>query len=276
MKKTKKILSLVLAMAMVLGMSTSVFAEQQKSYEINTVKELKVALKNCKTLKTTDGIVNSTLVKRTKPQVIAAFIEEKTDEAINAMNDVEIDKIMKETDDGVCYGKQTIDIGDGCQVIVEFEDGEDKTLLAKLGEMLIEPAYAATNGEVLTKGYGNRYFTASTTILTGIGGALCKLENHYKLSADGIDERYGDAYASFGGSVGITGTVTPGNVVITDWHARTAGASDVNMYARFNWSYSGANIATVQGSTKLTSTVGYMAYNKMTKEITVKHSWTVS
>ncbi|MGC2872926.1 hypothetical protein ACDL92_06550 [Ihubacter sp. mB4P-1] len=183
---------------------------------------------------------------------------------------------MEENVDGTLTGVKTVDLGDGCKVTVEFEDGEDKSPLATIKDSIFPPVYAASNGEVMWKDYGNRYFTAKTTILSGIGGCICSLENHYTLSANGIDERYGDAYENAGFSIGIIGSVSHGNVFITDSTARTPGASDVNMYVRFNWQYSGGGILGAQGNTKLSSTVGYVAINKTAKQIKVKHSWSVS
>lgn len=183
---------------------------------------------------------------------------------------------MEENVDGTLTGAKTVDLGDGCKVTVEFEDGEDKSPLATIKDSIFPPVYAASNGEVMWKDYGNRYFTAKTTILSGIGGRICSLENHYTLSANGIDERYGDAYENAGFSIGIIGSVSHGNVFITDSTARIPGASDVNMYVRFNWQYSGGGILGAQGNTKLSSTVGYVAINKTAKQIKVKHSWSVN
>ena len=87
------------------------------------------------------------------------------------------------------------------------------------------------------------------------------------MSENGIYERYGDAYENGGFNIGITGTVGHGDVIISDASARTPGASDVNMYVRFNWQYEGQGIATVQGNTKLSTSVGFVAINKTKKQI---------
>ena len=83
---------------------------------------------------------------------------------------------MEENVDGTLTGVKTVDLGDGCKVTVEFEDGEDKSPLATIKDSIFPPVYAASNGEVMWKDYGNRYFTAKTTILSGIGGCICSLE----------------------------------------------------------------------------------------------------
>ena len=83
-------------------------------------------------------------------------------------------------------------------------------------DKLISPAYAATNGEKMWKSYGNRYFTAKITVSVGVGIGTCCLENHYKLNSKGIDENFGDAYVKWSASTGITGSLSPIGVYITD------------------------------------------------------------
>ena len=65
-------------------------------------------------------------------------------------------------------------------------------------------------------------------------------------------------------------------MIIPDASARTPGASDVNMYVRFSWNITGAGIIAAQSSTKLSTTVGYVAIDKSNKKIKVKHSWSAS
>lgn len=273
----KKCGAIIGALILLNGMASYAFANTEvQQYKIDTLEALKQELNTYEAEDCRDVVAQKRLVNNTNPEVLQAYIEEKSEMALDALNKIDPDSVLEENADGTLTGKTTVDLGDGCTMVVELEDGEDKALLASIRDAIFEPAYAATNGEEMWKDYGNRYFTAKTTILTGIGGCVCRLENHYTLSAKGIDERYGDAYEKIGFSIGITGNVTHDSVIISDASARTPGSSDVNMYVRFNWNYNGAGVVAVQGSTKLTTTVGYVDINKTKKQIKVKHSWSVS
>ncbi|MEG2111557.1 MAG: hypothetical protein RRY52_04495, partial [Anaerovoracaceae bacterium] len=235
----KKCGALVFTLVLVSGMTAYSFAVSVTDpYEIHTLKALKQEL-NMYEDSFSKVSIQKDVIKRTEPAVLEAYIQEKTEKAVTVLNEIDPDSILEENADGTLTGKKTVDLGDGCKVTVEFEDGEDKSPLTTIKDSIFSPVYAASNGEVMWKDYGNRYFTAKATILSGIGGCICSLENHYTLSANGIDERYGDAYENIGFSIGITGSVSHDNVIITDSTARTPGDSDVNMYVRFNWQYDG-------------------------------------
>lgn len=174
------------------------------------------------------------------------------------------------------YCRQVYELEDGNQLVMEFEDGVDglSSFITTGTVPIIQPM--ATNGETLWKAYGNRYFTAKATVTTDAGSISLSLENHYTLSEDGIDERYGTADCgisdggSLGGSVGLEG------VYITDSSARTVGASDVNMYAAFNITSSAGDAGATTKVVKLSTTVGYVEHDYDAEKIKVKHSWSKS
>ena len=250
------------------------------SYEVDSVsglkKEIKEAYRDGKMSKSEQNAIT----EDTDPVVLKKFFEEKMERADEAIADadIDVDKVLSQDADGE-KGKVELDLGDYSKVVVEFEDKEDKTLADSVADMLVPSSYAATNGETMWKKYGNRYFTAKKSVLSGIGGAAIKLENHYKVSSKGLDERYGDPYVSFNFSAGITGNITAGNPIISDKTARTPGKSDINMYARFPYQYT-SNIGgvgvTSGGTFKLSTTVKYVAKNASEKKIKVKHSWSVT
>ena len=272
MKIKKSVLMLLSAALIVSMLPTSAFASKNSAYQINSLDSLKAELK--KTVQKVDYCeVQESLVEKTNPIVINEFVEEKTLIAQEKLKDIDPDNLMKQDEDGVFRGQTEIDLGDGCSALVEFEDGIDDAATLQEDSPVKASVSRAVNGETMWKDYGNRYFTASTSILSGIGTCKISLENHYTLSANGIDERYGDAYESAGFNVGITGTVGHGDVIISDASARTPGASEVNMYVRFSWQYDGQGIATAQGNTKLSTTVGCVDIDKTKKQIKVKHSW---
>lgn len=130
-----------------------------------------------------------------------------------------------------------------------------------------------TQGETVWKDYGNRYFTAKAAVTTTAGSAWVSLENHYTLSANGIDERYGVASAEGLTNVGKEVKMDVLGSYITDSSARTIGASDVNMYAEYLMTMMSSSVGATEKRIKLETAVGYVAHNKTTKQIQVKHSW---
>ena len=131
----------------------------------------------------------------------------------------------------------------------------------------------AANGETVWKDYGNRYFTAKATVTTAAGSGWVSLENHYTLSANGIDERYGNANAKAPTATGTKIEIDVLGISIADSSARTIGASDVNMHAEYLMRGTGGSAGLAQKTIKLETAVGYAAHNKTTKQIQVKHSW---
>lgn len=270
-------ISLILVAALTLFTCT---ACAESSYEVNSLSGLKKEIKEAYRDGKMSESEKKAITADTNPAVLTEFFEEKMEQADEAIADadIDVDEVLNQDEDGE-KGKVELNLGDHSKVIVEFEDKEDETLADSVADTLIPSCYAATNGETMWKKYGNRYFTAKKAVLSGIGGASIKLENHYKVSSNGLDERYGDPYVSFNFSAGITGNITAGSPIISDKTARTPGKSDINMYARFPYQYT-ANVggvgATTGGTFKLSTTVKYVAKNASEKKIKVKHSWSVS
>lgn len=274
-------LSIILVICMVLMPmavnAESLAAETQtvsSDVKIDSVSELKSAIDAAydKDGKMTEAEAES-IIADASLEVVIAFIDEKIADMNTAIEnaDIDIDKVINNGSDG--YGKVKLDIGDHTEVILEFEDKEDLSVVDSIKDAIAPASYAATNGETMWKAYGNRYFTAKANVLSGIGGAVLKLENHYKVSANGLDERFGDAYVSFHFSVGITGNISANTPIITDSSARTPGASDINMYARYPYHFDGQGIAASGGTYKISTTVGYVQKDATNKRIKVKHSW---
>ena len=201
------------------------------------------------------------------------YIAEKVDEAFALAASVDGDVTLRMMPDGSGYAKEVYDLGDGCTLTMEFEDGSDGLKSFVSGNTaVIMPL--ATNGETLWKAYGARYFTAKATVTVGLWQGSLSLENHYTLSEEGIDERYGVANYSSNGSSVYT-SIESGQPVITDSSARTVGASDVNMYVDFVITDNNAD-SILTKSVRLSTTVGYVAHNYTTEQIQVKHSWSLS
>lgn len=196
------------------------------------------------------------------------ILEDEADALLEDMN-YDIDGNMVNRN-GKEYCSIEVNVDDNITVVYEFEDGEDADIFGNISGILVNNAYAADNGEILWKDYGNRYFTASKTVWYGVVGlGKIKLENHYKLSSNGIDERYGAASVS---GTGLGADITPGDPIITDASARTPGSSDVNMSCAYHYRYSAGNVNS-QGNFSLNTTIAYLEKNASAGQIKVRHSW---
>lgn len=281
MKKSFVILLFSLSL-IILSFSVRACAQDTltKEYSINTVTKLKQKLNKAYSDGKMTKQEKAEISKQLDPNILSEFVAQKMEKAneVIAKADIDVDEVLNQDPNGES-GSVELNLGDHCTAVIEFEDKEESELVSALENTLLPSAYAATNGETMWKSYGNRYFTAKKSVLAGIGTATIKLENHYKVSSNGLDERYGDPYVSFNFSAGITGSITAGNVIISDKTARTPGKSDINMYARFPYQYttSAGGIAASSGGTfKLSTTVKYLAKNATSKKIKVKHSWSVT
>ena len=255
----KKLLVMAMAFMLVLSLnSTFAFASDGK---IDSMAELKKQIsENMK-----DGRLSVSeqeyLKANTDERTVAQFINEKLDKVA----DTHIGKettVMEIKADGTLYSKEVYDLGDGCSLIVELSD------MSENNNFFINPLATSGSSE-LWKAYGNRYFTAKATVNTAFGSVELSLENHYILSANGIDENYGEA---LGNADSTQIRAKAGSPVITDRVARTPGNSDVNMYCIYT-----VKPTNISGDEyKLNTTVKYLAIDKTNKKIKVGHSWNLT
>lgn len=197
---------------------TPVFADTAETQEpIENAEQLKAAI----ALAMEDGRLSEAgeadIAAAAMEEAVADLMAEKLDLAVNVLNHSGTEQGMRSFPDGTEYGIQTYDLGDGCQMTVELRD-QAEGLSADVAAPL------AVTGE--WKAYGNRYFTAKTTVTVAGYDVMLGLENHYILSSNGIDENYGKL---IGTPDTLKFRVEKGNCVIEDDAARTPGASDVNM-----------------------------------------------
>lgn len=250
---------LILSLTMSLT-ATGIFAES-KPAKIQSVSQLKAALNQNLTESEEKAVI-----EETESGVMDAFMTEKMNEAVELLNSQERDLVMKQLPDGAAYAVRNYDLGDGCTLTVELSDREE-------GQALKVPQISpmATSGSSdQWKDYGNRYFTARASVSISNVTASMSLENHYTLSADGIEERSGVANVSFG-NLKCSHTLPE----ITDRYAKTVGASDVNMHCNYTL-YSSSIRDNKNATYKLNTTVGYVAINKTAKQIKVRQSWNLT
>ncbi|MDD6043894.1 MAG: hypothetical protein PUB87_09130 [Eubacteriaceae bacterium] len=227
------------------------------------VKKLKSEI--CRVLK--DGVISSDeqnqLEDSTSAETVEAFLCEKIDDAIEILNDESKNEELSSLENGETYKKEVIDLGDGCSLVVELSD-EDTDEIANSN------ARATSGSNTLWKGYGSRYFTASTTVSFPLGSVTMKLRNYYILSSKGIDEDRGKGtliFDCYGGTYSVS------DPIITDSIARTVGASDVNMECKYTLKYDNIDDIPIKRVYKIESTVGFVDIDKSAEKIKVKQSW---
>ena len=255
----KKLLVMVMSVMLILSLnSTFVFASDEK---IDNVDELKRQISESMKDGNLSASEKEYLKANTDDKILALLVSEKLDDAVDILNNKET-TVMEEKADGTLYSEETYDLGDGCSLIVELSDVSENS------NSLVSPLATSGSSE-MWKEYGNRYFTAKATVDLKISSVTLILENHYELSANGIDENYGSAeYLRTNSKARVT-KKTP---VIGDQIARTPGASDVNIYCVYT-------ITPADSSSKeykLNTTVKYLAIDKTNKKIKVGHSWTLT
>ena len=234
-----------------------VFADTAETQEpIENAEQLKAAI----ALAMEDGRLSEAeeadIAAAATEEAVADLMAEKLDLAVNVLNHSGTEQGMRSFPDGTEYGIQTYDLGDGCQMTVELRD-QAEGLSADVAAPL------AVTGE--WKAYGNRYFTAKTTVTVAGYDVMLGLENHYILSSNGIDEDRGVPLAEPESS---RCTVTKDKYVIEDGVARTPGASDANIYCTFT-----CKSGTTTSRYKLDTTVQYLAHDTSGKRIKVGHTW---
>lgn len=184
-------------------------------------------------------------------------VSEKIDDAVRV-----IQKEQPQLPVGSEYGIYEYDLGDNCTLQVELQDrAEDKE-----PPMAVRPMAASGSANVW-KDYGNRYFTAKATVKYGAASVTFSLENHYTLSSNGIDERYGTA--DFNTVVGII--VSKGTPVISKSAAKSVGSS-ASIYCNFSCKDA---ISSAQ-KYKLNTTVKYLSHDKAGKRLQVQQAWNLT
>lgn len=239
---------------MVLSMTTvAAFAQTEQIY-VDDAEQLKSLLQQ--------GATAEDIKHYVTPEAVAEFMGEKLDLAAEIINGQEFTANMEKQADGSLYAMQSFDLGDGCQLIVELRDKDE--VQANTGVYRT----AVSTSSPQWYGYGNRQFTAKASVSCAAGNASMNLTNKYTLSANGIDERPGEASGAFIGN--IISNTEPN---ITDRVARTPGASDVNMHCDYKLIEKGNSKGKIY---RLNTTVGFVDINKSTKKIRVKESWSLT
>ena len=272
----KKIVTAVLSMVLIMATTSAAFAVQDNiNYAINSVEDVSKSVKSLSADGTLYQTDKSFIFKNAAPEAVEAYITGIIEESLKLAKELSGTVEFEKVKSGKAYERQIFELPNGCTLTMEFEEGIDAGTddYMHITSSVIKPM--ASNGETMWKDYGNRYFTAKATVNVGLGAGSVSLENHYILSAQGIDENYGVAIANPSGAIPY-GTIEANGYVVTDASARTVGASDVNMYGRFKITKYGGSVGDIVTEAKLSTSVGYVDHNTSAKQIKVKHSWSLS
>lgn len=179
----KKIISISLCLLLIISCGVMAFASDtnDNGYEINDIETFKEALNEAfedpsiemykETLQLTEQ--QEQLVSMTNPEVIDEFIKQKTEDAVNTLNDIDITM-----DEGGFYHEEIIDIGDNCWIKIE------------MGEGPVFMPYGFSGYITEWVPYGNRYYYSAIQQDFGIGLAKASLYTYYNASANGITISY--------------------------------------------------------------------------------------
>lgn len=253
----KRILSTLLGLTLMVSMAPAAFADTAQAQKpIENVNQLKSAI----ALAMEDGQLSEAeeadIAAAAAEEAVADLMAEKLDAAVDVLNQNCTEPSMRYLPDGTEYGTQTYDLRDGCRMTVELRDQAEGAQSGAAAPLAVTEQW---------KAYGNRYFTAKTTVTVAGYEVVLGLENHYILSSNGIDENYGKLIDDAGKG---KCTISRGNYYIEDGAARTPGASDVNMYGTFT-----CKAGSVTNRYKLDTTVQYLAHDTGGKRIKVGHTW---
>lgn len=114
----RKVIAICLMLIVVLGMSLNVFAESndygsKNSYDINTLKELKNELNKLNSQEVVTNNQREQIFKNADPEVVEAFVEEKSTKAVELLSAVEPDEVMKLQKNGVYFGRKEVNLVNG-------------------------------------------------------------------------------------------------------------------------------------------------------------------
>ncbi len=266
----KKIISLLVVIFLLNCFSLVAFAGSNEAVEskIDNIEGFKDSLK----IALSDNIVTdkekAALYNNTETHIVNQFIEEKANLAMQEINKMNCQMELKD-EDAACFS-QKVDLGDGCWVLVTVTDQKEESVDTKNTDTVKETNSSKNSGySTVWKAYGNRYYKAQTTYFFGVAWGKMGLENHYKLDSSGITERYGTPYCS---DTGLMRVSSNGDCTITDYYARTIGASDVNMYSTFHVIY-GYDPILWSKTYKMATTIKYLDKDTINGEIKVGQSF---
>lgn len=186
------------------------------------------------------------------------MVSEKIDDAVRV-----IQEEQPQLPAGAEYGTYEYDLGDNCTLQVELQDRAE----GKEQPMTVRPM-AVSGSSNVWKDYGNRYFTAKATVEYAGASITLKLENHYTLSENGIDERYGTALCDGKNEKIIVTKSTP---IISK-----ASARSVNSAAAVYCNYTCRTSIEATKKYKLNTTVKYLKHDKTGKRLQVEQAWNLT
>lgn len=278
--KKSILLAIVMCMAL-LSMNIVVYADSspqlETSYDINSVSQLNSEING----HANDGAISDSeakeITEETNPLVMQDYEEQVDLKATDLIADATPETVYIASEDKTIF-TYNIEVDDLTSVILTITDQPETNIfddiVGSIKDFFIAPAYAASNGDVLWKDYGYRYYTASYTRIVGPGAITMISENHYYLDSSGITEiklvSWVANYAS------VTGDLMEVGSVMEDKYATTPGSSDAHMLARFTiksqFTLEGVPFTTIVTYYERLK-IGYLAKDSVNKKIKVVYTW---
>jgi len=257
----KKIISISLCMLLLIGsMAISFAADNTKDYEINDIGAFKETLNeisnvleietDMKTYEPTEEHVQ--LLAITNPKVINEFIEQKMQDAMDSLKDIEF---SMEVDKGRLYCEEVIDIGDNCWIVVRM--GDSSMSYAPLNQSGFETGWVK---------YGNRYAWSEVSQIWGIGSAEVRMNTYYTASSSGITIT--DVDYSYNGYNATVSTV--GSTTISPKSATSFGST---ASSRQSFSVTSGIPVPVQKTFRMIHNLKYLGLDPLEGEIHRTFSW---
>jgi len=231
-------------------------ALNNNQYVINDIETFKSEINSIKNIDNLSKKEKDEILSEVNPKIINDFVDEKIEKMQSELEKTPITTSRKE-----------IDLGDNCKVIVSTTDAADNTIN-------LPALKASTPGaSTLWKDYGYRQFTVNYEMSIAVLNANLKLINHYTLSKNGIDLRYGEAEVGNPSFIGVNfGKATHETVVEHSSSAHKKGNS-IKISAIYNFEYALPYGATITKNFKLYNNVKYSDIDLAGKQVKVVQSW---
>lgn len=225
------------------------------AYKINSINELKAELANIQNIEMLSQTEQETLIAETDPAIASEFVAEKMEILFNKTNSLKI----------TGTGQTVIDLGDNCTATIRTTDVPES-----LGFVVMSSTPGATT---LWKGYGDRMFTSTFEVRTGVLDVDLILVNHYTLSSKGITFRYGDSDAVKKVGDLDLGSASAGAVVNVKTTAYTIGQS-IQISCTFTYSWAPAlDINIITKKFKMNNYVKFSGIDTLNRQVKVVQSW---
>ncbi|MDD2215523.1 MAG: hypothetical protein PHE41_03010 [Eubacteriales bacterium] len=256
----KKLISIVICALLLVGNMAISFATDNENYEINdvgTFKEILNEISDASEIEIDIEAFEPTpehmqLLAITNPKVVNEFIEQKTEDAMNSLRNIEFSMDM---DKGEFYREEAVDIGDNCWVVVKM--GDFSTSPVPLNQSGFETGWVK---------YGSRVCWSEVSQIWMIGSGSVRMNTYYTASSNGITINNVDySYAGYNATVSEVGGTT-----ISPRSATSFGSTAIS---RQNFSITAGIPVPIQNTYMMIHNLKYLDKDYLNDEIHRSFSW---